>query len=30
MVFKRVLGSLGVGGPVVDTVLDREPVRPGG
>lgn len=30
MVFKRVLGSLGVGGPIVDTVLDREPVRPGG
>ncbi|MCG0287374.1 sporulation protein [Streptomyces sp. PSAA01] len=30
MVFKRVLGSLGVGGPVVATVLDREPVRPGG
>ncbi|WP_413101282.1 sporulation protein [Streptomyces sp. Inha503] len=30
MVFKRVLGSLGVGGPVVDTILDREPVRPGG
>lgn len=30
MVFKRVLGSLGVGGPVVDTVLDRGPVRPGG
>ncbi|MGW7687628.1 sporulation protein [Streptomyces asiaticus] len=30
MVFKRVLGSLGAGGPVVDTILDREPVRPGG
>ncbi|ASQ94709.1 sporulation protein [Streptomyces sp. 11-1-2] len=30
MVFKRVLGSLGVGGPVVDTVLDPGPVRPGG
>ncbi|MCQ8827720.1 sporulation protein [Streptomyces malaysiensis] len=30
MVFKRALGSLGVGGPIVDTVLDRGPVRPGG
>ncbi|WP_413799317.1 sporulation protein [Streptomyces iranensis] len=30
MVFKRVLGSLGVGGPVVAMTLDREPVRPGG
>ncbi|MGV9853372.1 sporulation protein [Streptomyces sp. NPDC003442] len=30
MVFKRVLGSLGAGGPVMDTILDREPVRPGG
>ncbi len=27
MVFKRLLGSLGVGGPTVDTVLD--PGRPG-
>src|SRR5690606_41550086 len=30
MVFKRLLGSLGVGGPPVDTVLDPAPVRPGG
>ncbi|MFE2184073.1 sporulation protein [Streptomyces sp. NPDC059455] len=30
MVFKRVLGSLGADGPVMDTILDREPVRPGG
>ncbi|MET7291485.1 sporulation protein [Streptomyces griseoloalbus] len=30
MVFKRLLGSLGVGGPTVDTVLDPDPVRPGG
>lgn len=30
MVFKRLLGSLGVGGPSVDTVLDPGPVRPGG
>ncbi|MBG0853686.1 sporulation protein [Streptomyces spinoverrucosus] len=30
MVFKRLLGSLGVGGPTVDTVLDPGPVRPGG
>lgn len=30
MVFKRLLGSLGVGGPTVDTVLDSGPVRPGG
>ncbi|MGR3939312.1 sporulation protein [Streptomyces sp. BRA346] len=30
MVFKRLLGSLGVGGPTVDTVLDAGPVRPGG
>ncbi|GAA2245316.1 sporulation protein [Streptomyces amakusaensis] len=30
MVFKRLLGSLGVGGPVVDTVLDPGPVLPGG
>ena len=25
MVFKRLLGSLGVGGPTVDTVLDAAP-----
>ncbi|MCD9589228.1 sporulation protein [Streptomyces samsunensis] len=30
MVFKRLLGSLGVGGPTVDTVLDPGPVLPGG
>ncbi|MER7760158.1 sporulation protein [Streptomyces sp. NPDC097619] len=30
MVFKRLLGSLGVGGPSVDTVLDPAPVVPGG
>lgn len=30
MVFKRLLGSLGVGGPAVDTVLDPGPVAPGG
>lgn len=30
MVFKRLLGSLGVGGPTVDTALDPGPVRPGG
>ncbi|GAA1432525.1 sporulation protein [Streptomyces thermospinosisporus] len=30
MVFKRLLGSLGVGGPTVDTVLDAGPFRPGG
>ncbi|MFJ5264987.1 sporulation protein [Streptomyces sp. NPDC088387] len=30
MVFKRLLGSLGVGGPTVDTVLDPGSVRPGG
>ncbi|MEU4894136.1 sporulation protein [Streptomyces sp. NPDC044780] len=30
MVFKRLLGSLGVGGPTVDTVLDPGPVCPGG
>ncbi|MFI1328849.1 sporulation protein [Streptomyces sp. NPDC020845] len=30
MVFKRLLGSLGVGGPTVDTVLEGGPVRPGG
>ncbi|SDL38994.1 sporulation protein [Streptomyces indicus] len=29
MVFKRLLGSLGVGGPTIDTVLDSGPVRPG-
>ncbi|RBM18419.1 sporulation protein [Streptomyces sp. PT12] len=30
MVFKRLLGSLGVGAPKVDTVLDPGPVLPGG
>ncbi|GGO59321.1 sporulation protein [Streptomyces lasiicapitis] len=30
MVFKRLLGSLGVGGPSVDTVLKPGAVRPGG
>ncbi|MFH8836768.1 sporulation protein [Streptomyces sp. NPDC017868] len=30
MVFKRLLGSLGVGGPAVDTVLDPGAVTPGG
>lgn len=30
MVFKRLLGSLGVGGPTVDTALDPGAVRPGG
>ncbi|MBT2430356.1 sporulation protein [Streptomyces sp. ISL-112] len=30
MVFKKLLGSLGVGGPTVDTVLESGPVRPGG
>ncbi|MER5766310.1 sporulation protein [Streptomyces sp. NPDC001985] len=30
MVFKRLLGSLGVGGPTVDTVLDADAVLPGG
>ncbi|QDQ09348.1 sporulation protein [Streptomyces spectabilis] len=30
MVFKRLLGSLGVGGPSVDTVLDPGAARPGG
>lgn len=30
MVFKKLLGSLGVGGPTVDTVLDPGPVLPGG
>ncbi|MFE0633134.1 sporulation protein [Streptomyces sp. NPDC058864] len=30
MVFKRLLGSLGVGGPSVDTVLEGGPVMPGG
>ncbi|MFD8194027.1 sporulation protein [Streptomyces wuyuanensis] len=29
MVFKRLLGSLGVGGPTVDTVLDHGTVPPG-
>ncbi|GGX90565.1 sporulation protein [Streptomyces minutiscleroticus] len=29
MVFKRLLGSLGVGGPTVDTVLDAGAARPG-
>ncbi|OEJ49592.1 sporulation protein [Streptomyces agglomeratus] len=30
MVFKKLLGSLGVGGPTVDTVLEGGPVQPGG
>ncbi|TXS20370.1 sporulation protein [Streptomyces sp. adm13(2018)] len=30
MVFKRLLGSLGVGGPAVDTVLDPGAAAPGG
>ncbi|MET9132393.1 sporulation protein [Streptomyces antibioticus] len=30
MVFKRLLGSFGVGGPTVDTVLDPGAVMPGG
>ncbi|WNZ09932.1 sporulation protein [Streptomyces sp. 11x1] len=30
MVFKRLLGSLGMGGPTVDTVLDPGAARPGG
>ncbi|WP_314224338.1 sporulation protein [Streptomyces zaehneri] len=30
MVFKRLLGAIGVGGPSVDTVLDGEAVMPGG
>lgn len=30
MVFKRLLGSLGVGGATVDTVLDPGAARPGG
>ncbi|MEU5274686.1 sporulation protein [Streptomyces hygroscopicus] len=30
MVFKRVLGSLGVGGATVDTVLEQGAARPGG
>ncbi|MFF8553679.1 sporulation protein [Streptomyces sp. NPDC015501] len=30
MVFKKLLGSLGVGGPTVDTVLEPGAVRPGG
>ncbi|MGA5554987.1 sporulation protein [Streptomyces lavendulocolor] len=29
MVFKRLLGSIGVGGPAVDTVLNPGPVLPG-
>jgi sporulation-control protein len=29
MVFKRLLGSIGIGGPTVDTVLDPGPVLPG-
>ncbi|MER5477571.1 sporulation protein [Streptomyces sp. NPDC002734] len=29
MVFKRLLGALGVGGPTVDTALDPGPVLPG-
>ncbi|MET9450458.1 sporulation protein [Streptomyces cinerochromogenes] len=29
MVFKRLLGSLGIGGPSVDTVLDPGPALPG-
>ncbi|MFD8936867.1 sporulation protein [Streptomyces sp. NPDC059578] len=29
MVFKRLLGSIGIGGPTVDTVLNPGPVRPG-
>ncbi|MER0244787.1 sporulation protein [Streptomyces sp. HSW2009] len=29
MVFKRLLGAIGVGGPSVDTVLDEGPVLPG-
>ncbi|MEV0981131.1 sporulation protein [Streptomyces sp. NPDC049915] len=29
MVFKRLLGSLGIGGPSVDTVLDPAPALPG-
>ncbi|GGO48899.1 sporulation protein [Streptomyces daqingensis] len=30
MVFKKLLGAMGVGGPSVDTVLADEPVLPGG
>lgn len=30
MVFKRLLGSLGVGGPTVETVLEAGAVLPGG
>ncbi|MGW5467317.1 sporulation protein [Streptomyces chartreusis] len=30
MVFKRLLGSLGVGGPTVETTLDPGPALPGG
>ncbi|MBW1602327.1 sporulation protein [Streptomyces sp. JJ66] len=30
MVFKRLLGSLGMGGPTVDTVLEAGPALPGG
>lgn len=30
MVFKKLLGALGVGGPLVDTVLEPAAVRPGG
>ncbi len=30
MVFKRLLGSIGVGGPTVDTVLEGGPFLPGG
>ncbi|MFI1018020.1 sporulation protein [Streptomyces sp. NPDC020965] len=30
MVFKRLLGSLGVGGPTVDTILDAGAALPGG
>ena len=30
MVFKKLLGSLGIGGPTVDTVLEGGPVQPGG
>ncbi|GAA2593980.1 sporulation protein [Streptomyces axinellae] len=30
MVFKKLMGALGVGGPSVDTVLEEGPVLPGG
>ena len=30
MVFERLLGAIGVGGPAVDTVLDGGAVSPGG